>query len=213
MEIEKNLLFQGIEPDRVKELIELMDGNIKKYSKGEVIYESGNYINKFAIVISGEVLIERYDENGNRVIFSKIEEGGHFGDSYVFLKEIPIMIDVVAGKDTEVLFIDILKLYEIKLEDNRILLNITKILAKKNVVLSKKIIHSSSKTIRGKITSYLREQRIMNKSKKFKIKYNRQILSEYLNCDRSQLSKELSKMKKEGIIDFNKDFFIIKKDF
>lgn len=190
-----------------------MDGNIKKYSKGEVIYESGNYINKFAIVISGEVLIERYDENGNRVIFSKIEEGGHFGDSYVFLKEIPIMIDVVAGKDTEVLFIDILKLYEIKLEDNKILLNITKILAKKNVVLSKKIIHSSSKTIRGKITSYLREQRIMNKSKKFKIKYNRQILSEYLNCDRSQLSKELSKMKKEGIIDFNKDFFIIKKDF
>ena len=79
---------------------------------------------------------------------------------------------------------------------------------KKNLHLSQRIFHTSSKTIRGRLLSYLSSQvPAKAPAAKFDIPFDRQQLADYLEVDRSALSAELSKMKADGLIDYWKNHF------
>ncbi|MEG2539659.1 MAG: helix-turn-helix domain-containing protein, partial [Clostridium sp.] len=90
---------------------------------------------------------------------------------------------------------------------NNIIENMVYIIANKNLQLTRKIEHISKRTIRDKIISYLSTQKSITKSNSFTIPFNRQELADYLGVDRSALSKELSKMAGEGIINYCKNHF------
>ncbi|MCR5607032.1 MAG: helix-turn-helix domain-containing protein, partial [Treponema sp.] len=121
----------------------------------------------------------------------------------------PLMVDVVAVEESTVLFINMKKLISSKYKSH-IVMNLLKVSAKKNLNLSRRIFHTSSKNIRGRILSYLSYQSLINNSKEFEIPFNRQQLADYLNVDRSALSAELSKMQKDGFLDFHKNHFLLK---
>lgn len=206
----KNPLFKGISKENIDKFIIESKAYKKSFNKNEFIYHTGDSINEIGIILSGKLYIENYDNAGNKVIFATISKGGHFGDSYA-CTEFPIMVDVRATEKSEVLFIktDYILSDNFSEENLKITKNIINILVGKNMILSKKIRNISHKTIRMKIMSYLIEESIVKNSKNFEINYDRQALADYLNCDRSQLSKEFSKMKDEGLIDYNKNKFEI----
>lgn len=79
----------------------------------------------------------------------------------------------------------------------------------KNLALSGRSFHTSPKTIRGRVMSYLNAVSIKKHSNQFTIPFDRQQLADYLNLDRTALSKELGKMKRDGLIDYHKNFFSI----
>ena len=80
----------------------------------------------------------------------------------------------------------------------------------KNLRLTRKITHMAQKTIRDKILSYLSFYAIKQKSYEFEIPFSRQQLADYLYVDRSALSNELSKMRRDGLIEFRKNIFKLK---
>lgn len=80
-------------------------------------------------------------------------------------------------------------------------------IAKKNIILNKKVDLMAKKTIREKVLAYLSSQALVNNSKIFNIPYNRNQLAEYLGVDRSALSSELSKMQKDGLISYYRNTF------
>lgn len=82
--------------------------------------------------------------------------------------------------------------------------------ARKNLLLSRRILHTSSKKIRGRLLSYLSYQSELQGSHYIDIPLNRQQLADYLSLDRSALSKELGKMKQEGLLDYHRNSFILK---
>ena len=86
----------------------------------------------------------------------------------------------------------------------------TMISARKNLLLSRRILHTSSKKIRGRLLSYLSYQSELQGSRYIDIPLNRQQLADYLSLDRSALSKELGKMKQEGLLDYHRNSFILK---
>ena len=57
--------------------------------------------------------------------------------------------------------------------------------------------------------TYLMQQAKINGSDSFTIPFDRQELADYLEVERSGLSAEIGKLKKEGIIDFSKNRFIL----
>ena len=65
----------------------------------------------------------------------------------------------------------------------------------------------SHKTIKERLISFLEEQEITMNSSEFEIPYNREQLAGFLCVDRSALSRELSNMKNEGLIDYKKNWF------
>lgn len=65
-------------------------------------------------------------------------------------------------------------------------------------------------TSRSKILYFLSNESRKNHSKYFTIDFNITELAQFLNLNRSSLSRELSKLKKEGLIDYhNKTFRIL----
>ncbi len=87
--------------------------------------------------------------------------------------------------------------------------NLLSISAHKNLILSERGFHTAPKTIRGRVMSYLNSVSLQKRSREFDIPFDRQQLADYLNLDRSALSKELGKMQRDGLISARKNHFII----
>ena len=118
------------------------------------------------------------------------------------------MVDVAAVQDTEVLFLDMGLLLSGEGPHHGILLrNLLTITARKNLALSRRIFYTSSKTIRGRLLSYLSDQAVLQNSPSFSIPFDRQQLADYLGVDRSALSNELGKMRRDGLLSARKSHF------
>lgn len=214
--LSKTLLFNGLNPKEIEILLSNLKVNIKQYNKKDMIYKAGDKVNSLGLILSGSVLIQHYDFWGNTNILDNLSKGNIFAETYACLPNEPIMVNVIANEDSEILFININNilnpspasdLYRQTLLNNLILLT-----AKKNLNLSQKIFHTSAKSIRNRVLSYLSHQTLINQKREFLIPFNRQQLSEYLNVDRSALSNEISKMEKDGLIKVNKNHFILLDD-
>ena len=213
MEI-KTQLCAGITDEEYSQMSLCGGMRKKQYAKGQVIFRMGQTTSEVGIVLSGSVNIENIDICGNRSILSNVQAGQVFAETYAYCKE-PLMVDVAAAEDTEVLFwnLDVLlctphaeNKWQQKLERN--LLNIS---VRKNLALSERIFCTAPKTVRGRLLVYLSNQSAKAGSSKFKIPFDRQGLADYLNLDRSALSKELGKMRDEGILETRKNEFVLHK--
>ena len=163
---------------------------------------------EIGIVLEGRVQIESNDFWGNKTILDSLGEGKVFAETYALTK-VPLMVDVVATQDSKILLLQIDNLGLGKNSFSQIITkNILGISMKKNLHLSQRIFHTSSKTIRGRLLSYLSSQvPAKAPAAEFDIPFDRQQLADYLEVDRSALSAELSKMKADGLIDYWKNHF------
>ena len=212
----KSPLFSGFTEDEIAKLFDdhHIDYSVKEYKKNETIYFSGDNVANMGLVLSGSVSIENDDAWGNKSILSKVGIGEIFAEVYALLDKSPILVNVVSLEKSTVLFINCRNLINkngyLFPETQILIKNLLIISAHKNRNLSRKIFDTSSKSIRGRLISYLSFESTRANSKEFDIKFDRQQLADYLNVDRSALSAELSKMKADGYIDYYKNKFILK---
>ena len=210
--ISKTSLFRGCSEEDMQKLSEHLDFKTVKYKKGMVIYEDGEIVTNIGLVLSGSVQIEHHDFWGNKSILSIVNVGGVFAEAYACIPNEPLIINVVANEDCEILFISVPKLFDTcsacKVQTH-LIQNLIIISAQKNLHLSKRSLHTSSKTIRGRLLSYFSQLISEQVSNKVVSPFDRQQLADYLNLDRSALSKELGKMKKDGLIEYHKNTFEI----
>ena len=198
--LSRTALFQGSEPEQVKEMMKCFYARERHYRKGEIVLYMGDLVKDLGLVLSGGVTIERDDLLGNRSIFGHAEE--------------PLMVNVVADEDTDILFLDIGRVLttcrSTCTHHSMLIRNLLLASARKNLGLSERIMHTSPKSIRGRLISFFSAQAARQGSRSFSIPFNRQQLADYLEVDRSALSAELGKMKKEGLLDFWKNQFVLK---
>lgn len=183
------------------------------YEKNAVIFHTGQMTEEIGVVVNGCIHIENIDLLGNRSILSNIAMGQVFAETYAFCEE-PLMVDVVAAADSTILFLNVKKMllpqynsyhWQTTMRNNLLISAMHK-----NLILSQRIFCTTSKTIRGRILTYLSAQALrQNHARSFEIPFDRQQLADYLNVDRSALSKELGKMQEEGIITFRKNHFTL----
>lgn len=211
--ISKTALFQGCQEKDIKQMAKHLNFKTVSYKKRDVIFRVSDIVTEIGLVLSGSVQIEHNDFFGNKSILTIVDAGGVFAEAYACVPNEPLMIDVIANDDCEILFISVSKLFEPCSQcdsRNRLIQNLVLISAQKNLQLSKHNIHTTSKTIRGRLMSYFSEQISAQDSNKITVPFDRQQLADYLNLDRSALSKELIKMKKDGLIEYHKNVFEIK---
>ena len=139
-------------------------------------------------------------------------EGQAFAETYAFCGE-PLMVDVLAAADCEVLFLNTAALSRPHAEhswQDRLLRNLLRVSMKKNLALSRRILCTAPKTVRGRLLTYLSGQAVQAGGMEFDLPFNRQQLADYLNLDRSALSKELCRMRDEGLLTFRKNHFVLR---
>ena len=204
----RNPLFSNIKESEIQDILNFLNASEHQYSKGETVFHSGTVINQIGIVLEGRIQIENTDFWGNKTILDSLGEGKVFAETYA-LTNVPLMVDVTATQDSKVLLLQTDNLGTGSGDISQIITkNILAISMKKNLHLSQRIFHTSSKTIRGRLLSYLSSQVPRGTpNAEFDIPYDRQQLADYLEVDRSALSAELSKMKADGLIDYWKNHF------
>ncbi len=215
MELSFVPLLGSLHRQELEEIQALQGMRRRSYKKGEIIFHAGGIAREMGIVLGGSVHIENVDLWGNRSILQAIPAGQMFAETYVMCRE-PLMVDVVCAEDAQVLLVNIAALLG---EENRkkswypkLYHNLLMGSFQKNLALSSRIFCTTPKSVRGRVLSYLTYQSLRAGSTNFTIPFDRQQMADYLNLERSALSKELGKMRREGFLDFRKNHFVLKKD-
>lgn len=206
-------LFRGISESEIAELLLCLGAHERNFQKDDVIFRAGSPVDEFGLVLSGSVNIVVNLYWGNNIIFGHVGKGEVFAENYAAVPGKEPVCDVVACEDTRVLF---LKMQSVMTTcrmgcayHNRIIQNMLRISAQKNLNMSSRMMHTASKSLRERLLSYLSEQALERGSAHFTIPFNRQQLADYLAVNRSAMSNELSKMQEEGLITFRKNEFIL----
>ena len=206
-------LFRGASPQEAEAMLNCLGAAERGYTKGEQIYHSGDYVTDLGMVLSGSVLIQTDDLWGNTTVLDRIGPGQIFAETYACVPGEPLMVDVVAAEGTQVLFLNVERVLRVCshtcAHHSKLIRNLLLLSAQKNLNLSRKIFYTSSKTIRGRLLSYLSYQARRNGTPSFTIPFNRQQLADYLNVERSALSNELSKMQRDGLLVVEKNHFTL----
>lgn len=214
MDIFSHPIFQGVNEAERQQIQELDAFRKKQYRKGEQILCSGERTQRLGLVCSGSVHIESGDVWGGRSILGHVGPGQVFAETYAVCHE-TLMVDAAAAEDTQIVFVDLAVLLNPRQEGKswyaKLLRNLLTITARKNLGLSGRMFCTAAKSVRGRLLTYLSAQAAQQGNAEFDIPFDRQQLADYLNLDRSALSKELSKMREEGMIEFRKNHFILLK--
>lgn len=195
--LSQTMLFSGESPEEIKEMLSCLGAVTRSYGKGEIIYHAGECVHSMGLVLSGNVQIESDDVWGNHSVLDDITPGFFFAETYASLSKEPLMVNVVsAAAKTEVLFLNIGRLLTTCTNScthhNRLIHNLFFISARKNLLLSRRIFHTTPKSIRGRLLSYLSAQSAAANSLDFTIPFNRQQLADYLNVDHIFLSNSFA---------------------
>ena len=206
-------IFYNLKKEEIINILKFFNYSKEDFEKNNFIFEIGKPISKIGIILSGEINIIKEDFWGNRNILNKFKSGEIFGEVFALAKVSPNNILVETSQNSKILFLDLTN-FSIDNENNsneilKFLSNIFKISLKKNILFTEKLEHITKKTIREKIISYLSTEALKNRSNSFFIKFDRQELADYLFVERSALSRELSSMKKDGLIEYNKNHFTL----
>jgi cAMP-binding proteins - catabolite gene activator and regulatory subunit of cAMP-dependent protein kinases len=204
-------LFEHISDKELQALIACLGAKISHYGKNSTIFMYGEDTSNFGIILSGNVQIIKEDYYGNRSIVAGLSKGMLFGEVFAFagIKKLPV--SVITTTESNILLIDYRKLISPCSQacsfHSILIYNMLHIVASKNILLSQKIEFLSKRTTREKLLAYLQSEAQKAGSSSFHILFNRQELADYLSVDRSAMSAELSKLRKEGYLKFNKSNF------
>lgn len=211
---ERTALFQQVPKTDILLLLHDMQARLQRYTKGNFIFFTGDHIRHVGIVLSGAAHIVQEDYWGNRNIVAHLTPSQMFGEAFACQPDMATTVSVVSTDVTEVLFIDVFRIWRCRsraaVSQERVMMNLLAILARKNMFLTRKIHYLSQRSMRKKLMFYLSEEATRQGAAHFSLPFNRQELADFLAVDRSALSSELSKMKKEGLIDYYKRDFVLK---
>ena len=206
-----NLLFRGMDAEEMEDCLNALSGRTQRFPKDAVILRAGEAAERMGIVLRGSVTVESNDIWGNCTILSHVDAGGFFAETYAYLGGV-MLVDVVANEISEVLFLRLGELQNAPAENGwraKLTKNLLTVSMHKNLTLAGRSFHTAPKSIRGKVLSYLNTVSIQKRSTEFDIPFDRQQLADYLNVERTALSKELGKMQAEGLIKTKKFHFIL----
>ena len=199
-------IFKNFSIDEIIEIFSVISFYEKDYKKNDIILAENTKVEYFGIITNGKIALSNFDYFGNRNILNVFEKGDSFAEALVSL-EIQIPHEVISLTDSSIVWIEYKSLSK-SLYYQKILNNLLNIISTKNLILNKKLQILSKRTTREKILEYLSNQKkALSLDSNFEINLNRNEMADYLELDRSNLSRELGKLKKEGIIDFKKNKF------
>ena len=211
--LKNTIIFKNMTEQEIRSAFTALQAEEKSYRKGAAILHGGTTTSRMGFVLSGSVTIENNDAWGNRTILGHAEAGQFFAETYAFLQNETLLVDVRANEDCRILFLRIGSLHSminnVELWQVKLLSNLLNLFGHKNLLLSERSFHTAPKTIRDKVMSYLNSVSLQKHSSEFDIPFDRQQLADYLNIERSALSKELGKMQKDGILTTKKKHFTI----
>ena len=206
-------LFQGLSPEALDYALDYFDAHVKRYEKGAFLHRVSFPLERFGLVLAGTIQVYMDDMDGHHIIMNSVGPGGLFGEAYCFLgTDAPIYICAVS--EAEILWMSPARVKEPRLplqpRDQALANRFVSALASRTLSLNQRIQILSRNTLRMKLITFL-SQYAAAQGDVFTVPFDRASMANFLGADRSALSRELSRMRKEGILDYHRNQFRILK--
>ena len=211
--LKKCPLFEKIEDEKLTVMLNCLGAKVISFDKKYTVFAEGASAKYIGIVLSGSVQVLQVDYYGNRSILSQIFPSEIFAEAFACAEVDSIPVSVVANEPSEIMLIDCSHILHTCSNNcgfhQQLIFNLMKDLAKKTIMFHQRIEITSKRTTREKILAYLMLRAKQTGSDSFDIPFDRQELADYIEVDRSGLSAEISKMRREGIIECHKNHFTL----
>ena len=198
-------LFRGMSEDSIRSALVLLRAERRFLRRGETLRASYEKPDRFGIVLSGQIQAYADDAEGERMIFSTVGKGESFGEALCFLRRNESPVWLFAPEPSEVLLLSLSAFSGAGEKDGALLRELkdrfTSVLAARTLEMNRRIQILSKKSIRKKLLT-LFSFYSQKAGDFFTLPLNREDMASYIGSDRSALSRELSRMKKEGVIDY-----------
>ena len=206
-------LFENISPEERKGMLGCIGYHVDRFRKGDIIALEEENIRAVGIVLTGSVDMIKEDVWGNKILVSRVGKNEIFGESFAWGKNKQSAVTFLVSENADVLVIPLDRVMHSCTNTcvchRQLVENMVHIIADKNRDLIRKIEVISKRTIREKLLAYLSGQAQAQNARYFEIPLGRTELAEYLCVDRSALTRELVKMREDGLIDYDKNCFRI----
>ena len=188
-------------------LVNLKSGKFKvtSYKKNSVIHFDGETCNKLEIILSGKVVVDRIDKSGTLLTISEFYKDDILGGNLLFSKNPYYPMTVLTQLPTDILGIDREVLFELFCNNPIFLRTYLELTSDRAFILGDKIKHYINKTIRESIMNYLNYESKKQNSNHIKLNITKKALAERIGVQRTSLSRELAKMRKDGLIQFDSE--------
>lgn len=205
-------LFDGIRQEDLSGMLGCLDAHVMRVKKNRMILAEGEPAVCVGIVLDGSVRIVRDDYYGGRSIVASIHPGELFGESFACAGAV-LPVSAAAAEDSTVMLIDCRRITSGCTSacafHSRMIQNLLRLVANKNLLLNRKLEILSKRTTREKLMAFLTAQAEQQGKSSFTIPYDRQGLADYLGVDRSAMSAEISKLRRDGILECEKSKFTL----
>ena len=207
-------LFSGVSEEELTAMLSCLGAEEKQFPKDDLLLRAGDTAESIGLVLAGSVLVVQEDIWGNRNILSKAGPGQTFAAAYACAPGSLLNVSVAAETPVTAMFLNVRRVLTVCpsacTHHSRIIRNLLGELAEKNLRFSEKLTHMGQRSTRAKLMSYFSAEAQRLGKYEFDIPFSRQQLADYLAVERSGLSLKLGKMKRDGLLDFYKNHFVLK---
>ncbi|MBQ8174105.1 MAG: Crp/Fnr family transcriptional regulator [Clostridia bacterium] len=202
-------LFAGMSEEDFSRALIMLDAHRRAYARGEYLHRMGEPLSAFGMVLLGTVQVYSDDPDGRGMMMANVAEGGSFGESLAFLAVPRAPVHILTTTGCEVLWLRTASLRTPSSDPFVFLLRdrFTAMLATRTLEMNDRIQILSKLTLRDKLTTFFTEWERRTGSRTFTVPFDRAALSDYLGTNRTALSRELSNMQNEGLIEYYKNSF------
>ncbi|MBR5380381.1 MAG: Crp/Fnr family transcriptional regulator [Clostridia bacterium] len=197
-------LFRGMTDEEISFELRLYQAHRRAYAKGDSLLRVGDPVKRFAIVLSGGVQVMSDDIDGHHMIMATVQPGQTFAESLCFrmADESPVYAEAIMNTEVYWLSADALR--------EGPAARFLSMLTAKTLSMNERIRVLSKLTLRDKLMTlfmlYMRQQGPV-----FDLPFDRESLAAYLGVNRSALSREMSRMREEGLIDYRKNHIEVRR--
>jgi CRP-like cAMP-binding protein len=211
--LKKCPLFAEIGEEQLLRMLICLGARVLSFDKKYTVFAEGTPAKYVGIVLTGKVQLLQVDYYGNRSILSHVGAGEMFAEAFACAEVGALPVSVVATEPSEVMLIDCSHILH-TCENHcgfhqQLIFNLMRDLAEKTILYHERIEVTSKRTTREKLLAYLTLEAKRAKGNEFTVPFDRQELADYLEVDRSGLSAEISKLRREGVLDNRKNRFVL----
>jgi len=197
--------MKSFNTNQLESLLQAKGNKVKSYEKNNIVHSVGDICENLEIILSGEVVVERIDESGKLMTIAEFFDGDILGGNLLFSKSPYYPMTVTAKKATIILELSKGQLFELFTSSLDFLKSYLAYISDHSVILGDRIKHYVNRTIRECIISYLDYESKKQESSTIKLTISKKALAERIGVQRTSLSRELAKMRNEGLIEFDKN--------
>ncbi|WP_294154770.1 Crp/Fnr family transcriptional regulator [uncultured Clostridium sp.] len=202
--LKKNEIFNDVEDYKVEKIISELRHISKTYSKDQIIANEGDICTGVGLIVDGVIEIQKIYSSGKHIVVKRMEEGEVFGEAIMYSEDNEYPATIIAASDCRISYINKEDIIKLCLNEEIILRNFIILLSNKIFVLNRKIKTISFKSIRQKVINFILEQVKSQKTTEIKLKLTKEQISSLLGIPRPSLSRELMKLRDDGIIEFDR---------